>query len=77
MDDKLPRIQELYEKNFQAFCYPDEVRLTRKERKDLEDYFRGQSEISRSMHPEEFWTMLIVSHPGYGKPDKYGIVKII
>ncbi len=73
-----PRIQELYDKNFEAFQYmEDGIKLTAAERRELDAYFRKPGSVAELMHDEGYGTMLIVSHPDYGKVDKYGYIKII
>ncbi len=69
------RIQELYDKHFDSFRYMDEVRMTKREERELYAYFRKRSPIRRT---DAQWSeTLIVSHPEYGKEDKYGCIRII
>ncbi len=76
MTKDLERIRELQDKLFQEFCYPDEVHMTESEWQELVQYERARWG-NPNMDEIVIGEMLVTSHPGYGKPDKNGLIKII
>lgn len=74
-----PRIQELFDKNFYSFQYMQtgEVKITAAEYRELTAYFKKRSPSYKDLHSAVLGEMLLVSHPDYGKEDKYGFIKII